>query len=130
MPATKWGIKVFVLSDAHNGYVKNLQIYTGKGVESRDEDVGLCTRVVLDLMSHFAQSGWHVDTDNVYTSPTLYQHLYKYGINGLVPIQGVVFPQTYISRLQRIIVVTLNVNQMVPLLGLTNVLLIFAQRCM
>ena len=27
---TKWGIKVFVLSDATNGYIYRLQIYTGK----------------------------------------------------------------------------------------------------
>ncbi len=31
---TKWGIKVFVLADAHNGYVKNIQVYTGKNVEN------------------------------------------------------------------------------------------------
>ena len=27
---TKWGIKVFVLSDATNGYIYRIQIYTGK----------------------------------------------------------------------------------------------------
>ena len=26
---TKWGIKVFVLADARNGYTTHLQIYTG-----------------------------------------------------------------------------------------------------
>ena len=31
---TKWGIKVFVLSDATNGYIYKLQIYTGKDKES------------------------------------------------------------------------------------------------
>ena len=31
---TKWGIKVFVISDATNGYVYQIQIYTGRGVES------------------------------------------------------------------------------------------------
>ena len=29
---TKWGIKVFVLADATNGYVKKIQIYTGKSL--------------------------------------------------------------------------------------------------
>ena len=28
----KWGIKVFVLSDAANGYVYHFQIYAGKGM--------------------------------------------------------------------------------------------------
>ena len=27
---TKWGIKVFVLADAMDGYVKAFQVYTGK----------------------------------------------------------------------------------------------------
>ncbi len=31
---TKWGIKVFVLADARNGYVKKLEVYTGKGLDS------------------------------------------------------------------------------------------------
>ncbi len=45
---TKWGIKVFVLSDSITGYVKRLQVYTGKGIDSGATDVGLCSRVVLD----------------------------------------------------------------------------------
>ena len=28
--STKWGIKVFVLNDARNGYVYRLQVYTSK----------------------------------------------------------------------------------------------------
>ena len=33
----KWGIKVFLLADAHNGYIN----YTGKGIESRRaNDIG------------------------------------------------------------------------------------------
>ena len=44
---TKWGIKVFVLADSQTGYVKRLQVYTGKGLDSCVSDVGLCTRVVL-----------------------------------------------------------------------------------
>ena len=31
---TKWGVKVFVLSDATNGYVYRLQIYTGKQLDT------------------------------------------------------------------------------------------------
>ena len=48
----KWGIKVFVLADATNGYIKTFQIYTGKSVEivNGNTSVGLCTKVVLDLL--------------------------------------------------------------------------------
>ena len=37
---TKWGIKVFTLSDATNGYIYRLQIYCGKSLDS-DTEVGL-----------------------------------------------------------------------------------------
>ena len=47
---TKWGVKVFVLSDATNGYVYRLQIYTGKQLDTT-VDAGLCSRVVLELMT-------------------------------------------------------------------------------
>ena len=43
---TKWGIKVFVLSDATNGYTYRLQIHTGKDMES-ETNIGLCSRVIL-----------------------------------------------------------------------------------
>ena len=77
---TKWGIKVFVLADATNGYVKRLQIYTGKDVSNSSIQVGLCTKVVLDLVLGLEFS-FHLYTDNYYTSPLLYNHLYNRGIN-------------------------------------------------
>ena len=57
----KWEIKAFVLSDAINGYVNRLLIYSGKNLKS-DVDVGLCSRVVLELMSGL--DGDHLYTDN------------------------------------------------------------------
>jgi len=39
---TKLGIKVFILSDATNGYVYRFQIYAGKGM-NRNVEVGLCS---------------------------------------------------------------------------------------
>ena len=54
---TKWGIKAFVLSDATNGYVYRMQIYTGKNVES-DSSAGLCTRVMLDRFDIWVGKGW------------------------------------------------------------------------
>ncbi len=76
----KWGIKVFVLADATNGYVKNLQVYTGKTVED-NTSTGLCSKVVLDLMTNMDHTGLHLYTDNFYTSPSLYLTLYNKGIN-------------------------------------------------
>ena len=72
---TKWGIKVFVLADARNGYIRRIQVYTGKGVDCGNSSIGLCTRVVLELMAGLEYSGLILYTDNFYTSPTLYKHL-------------------------------------------------------
>ena len=47
---TKWGIRVFVLSDATNGYVYWLQIYTSKQLDTT-ADGSLCSRMVLELMT-------------------------------------------------------------------------------
>ena len=77
---TKWGIKVFVLSDTTNGYIYRLQIYTGKDMES-DTNTGLCSRVVLDMMSGLEADEFHLFTDNYYTSPQLSLTLYKKGVN-------------------------------------------------
>lgn len=86
---TKWGIKVFVLADAENGYVKRLQIYTGKnsaldaaarGATAYSE-FGLCTRVVLELMDGLEVSSPRVYMDNYYSSPTLFLMLYNKGVN-------------------------------------------------
>ena len=75
---TKWGIKVFVLSDATNGYIYRLQIYTGKNLEST-VDAGLCSRVLLELMTGL--DGHQLYTDNYYTSPEVYLQLFDQGIN-------------------------------------------------
>ena len=49
-PGLKWGIKVFILSDATNGYVHRLQVYTGKNSELSQHEQGPSTRVVLELL--------------------------------------------------------------------------------
>ena len=68
-----------MLSDATNGYVYRMQVYTGKGMEINEPEVSLCSRVVLDLMAGL--QGFDLYTDNYYTSPMLYRELYKRGIN-------------------------------------------------
>ena len=46
----KYGIKVWMLADAHTGFVHNFKVYMGKcGVGNSNRDVGLATCVVLEL---------------------------------------------------------------------------------
>ena len=78
---TKWGIKVFTLCDATNGYVKRLQVYTGKKIDYGSASVGLCSQVVLDLMAGFEHKGHQLYTHNYYTSPQLFGCLYDKRIN-------------------------------------------------
>ena len=70
---TRWGIKVF---DASNGYAYRFQIYAGKSMDHNIE-VGLCSRVVLELMEGLEDHGFELYTDNHYTSPQLFLTLYK-----------------------------------------------------
>jgi len=77
---TNWGIKIFVLSDASNGYVCIFQIYAGKSMDHSVE-VGLCSRVVLELMEGLEDHGFELYTNNYYTSPQLFLTLYKKGVN-------------------------------------------------
>ena len=76
---TKWGIKVFVLSDAVTGCVRRLQVYTGKIVELDRQDVCLCSRVVLELLNGLEGNHPKIYMDNYYTSPTLFLNLFRKG---------------------------------------------------
>ena len=92
---------MFFLADDPTVYVKRLQVYTGKGLDSCVSDVGLCTKVVLDLMEGFDNMGVQLFTDNFYTSPLLYYRLYKHqGINacGTVRPSRVGFPPELIIK--------------------------------
>ena len=74
---TKWGIKVFVLSDSTNGYVYRFQIYKGKNSSlSGSGEHGRCTQAVLSLLQGIENRCHKVFMDNYYTSPLLFLALY------------------------------------------------------
>lgn len=68
---SRFGIKVWAMADASNGYILRQQIYTGKNVEQGTPKVGLGARVVLDLTVDYQHKNYIVVTDNFYTSPIL-----------------------------------------------------------
>ncbi len=105
MKANEMGDKSFCLSDAPTGYVKRMQEYTGKGLDNGVSDVGLCTKMLLDLMKGFDHMGVQLYTDNCYTSPLLYYRLYKHqGINacGTIRPQRVGFSSELIIKASEI----------------------------
>ena len=74
---TKWGVKVWVLSEAKTGYIYKFSIYTGKG---EVPEKGLAYGVVFHLMEELLDSGRVLYCDNYYSSPTLFEDLYEHGI--------------------------------------------------
>ena len=73
---TKFGIKVFVNSEAKTGYVLSFDIYTGK-VVSRDKSTSVChSVVVMHLLESYLGKGHWVFMDNYYSSPKLFAELY------------------------------------------------------
>ena len=76
------------MADATNGYILQQQIYTGKNVDQRMPEVGLGTRVVLDLTKGYENQGYIVMTDNFNTSPTLAPKLLQKGISSLGTVKG------------------------------------------
>ncbi len=82
-------------------FLMRMQVYTGQGSDNGVSGVGLCTKVVLDLMKGFDHMGVQLYTDNFHTSPLLYYRLYKHqGINacGTVHPQRVGFPSELIIK--------------------------------
>ena len=73
---TKWGIKVWQLSESATGYTSKFQVYTGRreanlGANGR----GLGHRVVVDLASPFFNKNYHLYFDNFFTSLPLMEEL-------------------------------------------------------
>ena len=73
----KFGIKVFVNSEAKTGYVLTSQGYTGK-TDTDDDSKGLAHRVVMELVQPFLRKGHWVFTENFYMSPALYIDFLKH----------------------------------------------------
>lgn len=80
----KWGIKIFVMSDATNAYVCAIEPYLGKTTTCLlvRPDLLVTSRVVLTLVNKLEQSGqavegMHIFTDRFYTSVELAEALYE-----------------------------------------------------
>lgn len=98
--ATKSGVKGFVLSDATNGYMYRLQIYTGKQLDTT-VDASLCSLVVLELMTGLKYGGLQLYTDNYYSSSELFLKLYNdMSINscGTVRANRKEFPKSLVKK--------------------------------
>ena len=77
----KRGIKVWCRADPHNGYLSELQVYTGRaGSGGRQHNLG--ERVVLDLSRKLEGLHYHMYFDNYFTSVSLLSSLLSKGLYG------------------------------------------------
>ena len=71
---TKWGVKVWVLSESDTGYLSKFQVYTGRTPGGQEH--GLSHRVVTDLVDHLYGQYTQVYFDNFYTGTDLLTYLH------------------------------------------------------
>ena len=75
----RFEVKSFMLCE-DSGYTFSLKIYTGReNVAPAVQDLSLSERVVADLMQPLLNKGYHLYTDNWYTSLPLYKYLHRQG---------------------------------------------------
>lgn len=75
----KWGVKAWVLAESQSSYIQYVDIYPGRQATPQTH---LGSYVVKRCLTNTGLSarGYHVYTDNFFTSPELYQDLYdNYG---------------------------------------------------
>ena len=68
---TKYGIKVWCRADPADGYLHDFQVYTGRVNNAGRREVGLASRVVVDLSRPLVGHHHIVNADNYFSSPTL-----------------------------------------------------------
>lgn len=85
---TKWGIKVFVLSESKTGYICAMEPYFGSTTTDHMgwKNLGTTSRVVLHLVNKLKQSygnieGMHVFTDRFYTNLDLAKVLHDWKVH-------------------------------------------------
>ncbi|KAL4009424.1 hypothetical protein ACER0C_003276 [Sarotherodon galilaeus] len=98
---TKWGIKLFVLSD-NPGYTVDFNIYTGRSTLVTGK--GLSFDAVMALINkNYLGTGYHIYCDNFYTSPALFHHLHDLGFGacGIFQDTRVGVPKTKLNALTK-----------------------------
>ena len=84
---TKYGIKVWQLSVARNGYCSNFSVYLGKPTGGEREN-NLGKKVVLEMSKDLVGNHNHVYFDNFFTSTELLEELLAKGLYGCGTIRS------------------------------------------
>lgn len=91
---SKYGIKIFWINDAKNGFALDCYIYSGKG-ETRE--TGLAEKVVLQLSSSYNNTNRNIFMDRFFTSYNLILKLLENGLTatGTIPANRRDIPQEF-----------------------------------
>ena len=73
----KRGFKVWVRADSHNGYISDLDVYTGRD-DSTETNLG--AKVVKKLSQPLIRGNYHLYFDNFFSSVALFEDLVEDGI--------------------------------------------------
>ena len=76
----KFELKLWVLADSRNGYTVDFNVYAGKNDDGPIHENGLGYHVVVKLMEPFFGQGYHLFTDNFYSSCLLFSDLFLEGV--------------------------------------------------
>uniref|UniRef100_W5LV63 PiggyBac transposable element-derived protein domain-containing protein n=1 Tax=Lepisosteus oculatus TaxID=7918 RepID=W5LV63_LEPOC len=99
---TKWGIKLFLLTDASTGYTCNFSIYTGRSQFVSGK--GLSYDSVMNLLKvSYLGTGYHVYVYSFYSSSALFCDLcrLKFGTCGTIRENRPEFPSTMENALPK-----------------------------
>ena len=78
---TKWGVKVWMLTDATNGYLHNFEVYLGKNAAIEENmPQSLSARVCLSLTKPYYGKGMRIFFDRFYTSYKVLHYLQHYRV--------------------------------------------------
>ncbi|KAK2577751.1 hypothetical protein KPH14_012778 [Odynerus spinipes] len=77
--SARFGLKSFILAESETGYVYNLKLYDGRiSNDGQCSLLGKSGSIVLNLSRNLLNEGRIIYLDNWYTSPALFEKLYKY----------------------------------------------------
>ena len=72
----RWGVKLWVLSEADTGYTWRVHVYKGRAGARALPGQGVGYRAVTNLVQPILNRGHHVTTDSFFTSPQLAHYLW------------------------------------------------------
>ncbi|KRX24456.1 PiggyBac transposable element-derived protein 4 [Trichinella nelsoni] len=79
--AAKYGVMIYWICEADNGYALKGFLYTGRSGEERE--IGLTSTIVAQLALPFVQSNRNVFMDRYFTSYSIVQHLLELGLTAV-----------------------------------------------